>query len=275
MKIRKINIILLVLILSIFCFAACNQMKTAKKKLTVFAAASMTETLTEIGNKYMEKNNNVEILFNFDSSGTLKTQIEEGADCDIFISASPKQMNQLDVTSSEQENPTKLDFIENSLRCNLLENKVVLVVSSDNKKNINSFNDLKNALINKDVFMSIGNADVPVGQYTKKIFEYFKLDEKNLVNDSLVTYATNVKEVTEHISSGVVDCGIIYATDAYSAKLKIVDSASVEMCGQVIYPAAVLKIAKEKEIAKDFFEYLKSDEATEVFESVGFSKTEY
>ena len=115
------------------------KMKEEKVELTVFAAASMKETLTELGTMYMEEHENISIIFNFDSSGTLKTQIQEGADCDIFISAGQKQMNQLDITADSSVNTEGLDFILEDTRCNILENKVALVVPEGNLANITSF----------------------------------------------------------------------------------------------------------------------------------------
>lgn len=115
-------------------------------ELLIFAAASMTETLTDISKKYWEVAPNVKLVFNFDSSGTLKTQIEEGANCDIFISAASKQMDQLDITSDEEKNPDRLDFIAPETRIDLLENKVVLCVNEDSNYKIDSFEALSKAL---------------------------------------------------------------------------------------------------------------------------------
>ena len=117
----------------------------------------------------------------------------------------------------------------------------------------------------------MGNSDVPVGQYTQKILSYYKLDETALANAGTITYGTNVKEVTTQVAEGSVDCGIVYCTDAFSAGLTVVDSATKDMCGRVIYPAAVMKNAKHADAAKAFLEYLQSDAAMKVFENVGFS----
>ena len=117
-----------------------------KIDLVVFAAASMTETLTEIADLYKEAAPDIELIYTFDSSGTLKTQIQEGADCDVFISAAPKQMNQLDITASEEANPDKNDFLLEGTRFNLLENKVALCVAEGNPAGINSYDDLVEAL---------------------------------------------------------------------------------------------------------------------------------
>ena len=240
-------------------------------ELIVFAAASMTETLTELGNTYMAQNPNITIQFNFDSSGTLKTQIQEGADCDIFISAGQKQMNQLDITADAEINTEGLDFVLADTRFNILENKVTLVVPEGNPKGIESFDDLAAKLKDGSVLLAMGNSDVPVGQYTQKILKYYELDEEALAAAGLLTYGTNVKEVTTQVSEAAADCGIIYCTDAFSAGLTIVDSATKDMCGQVIYPAAVLNVSKNVEAAQAFLDFLKTPEASAVFEKVGFT----
>ena len=239
-------------------------------ELIVFAAASMTETLTEIAELYKTAAPEVTVTYNFDSSGKLLTQIKEGADCDLFISAAPTQMNAMDgsLIGDTEKNPDGLDLIVTDSRVNLLENKVTLAVPEGNPKGIESFDQLAELLKGGDVMPAIGNSDVPVGQYTLKIFNYYGIDE-TAVADKL-TYGNNVKEVTSQVSEAAADCGIIYATDACSAGLTVVDSATAEMCGQVIYPAAVLKGDKE-DAARAFLAYLQTDAAMTVFESVGFS----
>ena len=240
-------------------------------ELIVFAAASMTETLTEIKGLYEAANPGVKITYNFDSSGTLKTQIQEGAECDLFISAGQKQMNQLDSTASAEVNTEGLDFVLQGSRINLLENKVVLVVPEGNPKGIESFDQLAELLKNGDVLMAMGNSDVPVGQYTQKILAYYELSEEDLAAAGAITYGTNVKEVTTQVSEASVDCGVVYCTDAFSAGLTVVEGATAEMCGQVIYPAAVLNVSTHPEAAQAFLDYLTTDEAMAVFEAVGFS----
>ena len=240
-------------------------------ELIVFAAASMTETMNQIAEMYKTVAPNVTLTYNFDSSGTLKTQIQEGAECDLFISAGQKQMNQLDITADPEVNTDKLDFVLEGTRVNLLENRVTLCVPEGNPKDIKSFDDLADKLKEGSVLMAMGNSDVPVGQYTQKILAFYGLDEEKLAKDGVITYGTNVKEVTTQVTEASVDCGVAYCTDAFSAGLTPVDYATKEMCGQVIYPAAVLNISKNQEAAKEFLAYLQTDEAMKVFEAVGFA----
>ena len=235
-------------------------------ELTVFAAASMTETLNKVIDLYKAEAPNVTITPTYDSSGTLMTQISQGADCDLFISAAQKQMNSLDASQDAAQNPNKLDFIDPATRVNLLENKVALVVPANNPANVKSFKDISNCKM-----IAIGNSDVPVGSYSLAILKYLGLDIATLEKDGKITYGSNVKEVTTQVSQGTVDCGIVYQTDAYSAGLTVVDTATTDMCGQVIYPAAVLKQSKNADAAKKFLDFLKTDQAMAVFEAVGFS----
>lgn len=240
-------------------------------EFTVFAAASLTESLTAIGEKYMAENQNVKISFNFDSSGKLLTQIKEGAVCDLFISAAPKQMNALDGTLKDNadKNPDGLDMLVAGSRIDLLENKVALAVTDGNPKGIESFDQLADLLKNGEAMLAIGNSDVPVGQYTQKIFAYYEINEAAIA--SKLTYGSNVKEVTTAVSEGTVDCGIIYASDAYSANLQVVATATAEMCGQGIYPAAVLNTSANQDAAAAFLAYLQGAEASAEFEAVLFT----
>ena len=271
---KKALFMLMSLCMTLGLITGCNNKKAdsaENSELIVFAAASMTETLTELGNAYMADHPEVNIQFNFDSSGTLKTQIEEGADCDIFISAGQKQMNQLDISADAEINTDGLDFVLEDTRFNILENKVALAVPEGNPANIQSYDDLKKGLTDGTIMLAMGNSDVPAGQYTQKILDYFGLDEESLAASGCITYGSNVKEVTSQVSEAAVDCGIIYATDAYSAGLTIVDTATAEMCGQVIYPAAIIKTSENPDAARAFLDYLTSIDADAVFESVGFT----
>jgi molybdate transport system substrate-binding protein len=277
---KKILALLLALCM-ILALAACggtpdeksdeNPEQAEEIEIMVFAAASMTETLNELKTVYEADHPGVTIVYNFDSSGKLKTQIEEGAACDLFISAAQKQMNQLDASCGAEKNPDGLDFVVEGTRLDLLENKVVLVVPAGNPKGIDSFDKLAELLKSGDVLMAMGGADVPVGQYTQKILAYYELNEEGLANAGLITYGGNVKEVTSQVDEASVDCGVVYCTDAFSAGLTVVDSATAEMCGQVIYPAALIKSGANAAAAAEFLAFLQSPEAMAVFAKVGFA----
>ncbi len=241
--------------------AGAGMAEGPRAELIVFAAASMTETLEQAAELYREVAPNVDVVFNFDSSGTLKTQIEEGAACDVFISAAQKQMNELD----------ELEFVAKQSRVDLLENKVALVVPEGNPKGVADFDDMAEKLAAGGMLLAMGNADVPVGQYTLLILDYYELDEQKLAAAGSVTYGSNVKEVTTQVSEQSVDCGIIYQTDAYSAGLAVVDTATPEMCGQVIYPAAVLNTSRDADAAQAFLDFLRTPECAQIFEGVGFT----
>lgn len=261
-------LIALMMALTALCVPAAAESST---ELIVFAAASMTETLTELKTAYEAANPGVSLILSFESSGTLKTQIQEGAECDLFISAGQKQMNQLDISADAAVNTEGLDMVLQGSRINLLENKVALIVPEGNPKGIESFDDLAEKLGAGTVFMAMGNSDVPVGQYTQKILAFYGLDEAALANAGTLTYGTNVKEVTTQVKAASVDCGVVYGTDAFSAGLEIVDTATAEMCGQVIYPAAVMKESRHPEAAQAFLTWLTGEEASAVFSAVGFT----
>lgn len=234
-------------------------------ELHIFAAASMQETLEQIQKDYKDIAPSVELVLNLDSSGTLKTQIEEGADCDVFISAAQLQMDQLDMEADKAVNTDGLDFVDSTTRVDLLENKVVLVVPEGNPKDIQSFEDIAT----KADLVSLGNDDVPVGQYSKEILNHLGAMDQ-LEAENKITYGSNVKEVTTQVAEGSADCGIVYETDAFSAKLESVDKADADLCSPAIYPAAVMKNSAHADEAQAFLDYLKTDEASKVFQSVGF-----
>ncbi|MCI8814114.1 MAG: molybdate ABC transporter substrate-binding protein [Lachnospiraceae bacterium] len=282
MKIKKATVLL-----AVFLLVGCGRADQAKEEtqtvgaskeqeeetvtpmtLHVFAAASMTETLEKIQEMYKEEEPGVSLAFSFDSSGTLKTQIQEGADCDVFISAAQKQMDQLDIEADASVNEEGLDFVVEDSRVNLLENKVVLVVPEGNPAGIESFEDLG---ADKLKLLALGNEDVPVGQYSVEILNTLGiLDE--LEADNKITYGSNVKEVTTQVAEATVDAGIIYATDAFAAGLDTVAEAGSDLCKPAIYPAAVMKGAQYPAEAQAFLDYLQTDACMEVFEEVGFKR---
>ena len=237
--------------------AASSEAVGESVELIVFAAASLTETLNAIAETYSADHPGVTFRFNFDSSGTLKTQIEEGADCDLFLSAAQKQMNAL-----QDE-----DLINTGTRVDLLENKVVLAVPEGNPADIQSFEDIGTDQCKR---IALGNEDVPVGSYSVEILTNLGiLDE--LESGNKITYGSNVKEVTTQVKEAAADCGIVYATDAFSAGLETVDQATAEECSPVIYPAALTASTEHADEAQAFLEYLTTDDAAAIFASVGFA----
>ena len=237
-------------------------------EVVVFAAASLEATLTEIADLYKEVAPEVTLTFSFESSGTLRTQIIEGAVCDLFISAGQSQMNDLEAG----QNDTGADYVYADTRIDFVENKVVLAVPDDNPAGIETFSDLAT---DKLSLLCIGNDDVPVGSYSLEILDTLGIDIAQLESDGKVTYASNVTEVANQVKEGAVDCGIIYATDAYTYELTVVDQATADMCSQVIYPAAVMKSSSgeaAQAAAQAFLDYLHTDEsAIAVLEGVGFT----
>ena len=244
----------------------CSQPEEAAE-IKVFAAASMKASLNEAIAKYKTAHPNIEVVAYYESSGTLQVQIENAADeCDLFISAGAKQMNAL------QEK----GLIDVESRFNILENQVTLCVPESNPHNITSFQVLSEKLKSGsygDFMLGLGGPTVPVGQYSSKILEYYQIDEASLVAAGVVTYGKNVTEVASFIKNASVSAGIVYKTDAFTHELKVVDAATKEMCGQVLYPAALIKNnngEKTKNAADKFLRYLTNSEAMESFNKVGF-----
>lgn len=241
----------------------------ADTNLTVFAAASMTESMNMIAEAYKKSTPDVKIIYNFDSSGTLKTQIEQGAECDIFISAGQKQMDQIDIKADPKVNTKKLDLLMDGTRFNIVSNKVVMVVpKGHNPKGINSFND---AVTEKVFIIALGNSDVPVGQYSEEIYKNLGLWDK-LKSMNKISYASNVKEVLSQVATGAVDCGIVYSTDAATSKgVDVVAEAPKGSHKPITYPAAILKKAKNPEAAAAFVDFLKGAESSKIFNKIGFA----
>ncbi|MEG2174509.1 MAG: molybdate ABC transporter substrate-binding protein [Oscillospiraceae bacterium] len=239
----------------------------APTELVVFAAASMTETLNRIATLYKEVAPQVKLVYNFDSSGTLKTQIQEGADCDIFISAAQKQMNQLDLAADPSLNTEKLDLVLSNTRFNLVSNSVVLVTPKGNPAKIKSFEDVNSKAVS---LIALGNSDVPVGQYAEEIFKSMGVWDA-LNSAAKITFGTNVKEVLAQVEAASVDCGVVYSTDAATASgVEVVCMAPKDSHKPITYPSAILKNSKNQQAAQDFLTFLKTDAASAVFESVGF-----
>lgn len=253
--------------------------KASKVEINVFAAASMTESLNQVITLYKKEAPNVTVTATYDSSGTLEKQIEQGAACDLFISAAQKQMDAMDgsLKSDTAKNPNGGDYVLQGTRTDILENKVVLAVPAGNPAKINNFQDLKTSKLK---MIALGNSDVPVGSYSLQILKSLGLDVAAMEKAGKITYGSNVKEVTTQVDQGTVDCGIIYATDAYSAqmagsKMEVVATATEDLCKKAIYPAAVMKTTDsstaKQDAAKAFLKFLQTDACSAIFTKVGFT----
>jgi len=248
--------VVFVAMLCVATLSVCHK-KQEPVTLNVFAAASLTEALNEIAAMYKAKNPDVTLSFNFDSSGKLQTQIENGASADLFLSAGVKQMTAL----------VDGGFVDTSTRKDLLINKVVLIVPGNSKKDIASYNDVST---NKVSLISLGNSSVPCGQYAEEIFKSLGIWD---AIQSKISFGENVKEILSQVESGSVDAGVVYSTDVATAvgDVKIAADAPEGSHSPVVYPAAVLSGTKNAKEAKAFLAYLSTPQAVTVFEKIGFA----
>jgi molybdate transport system substrate-binding protein len=229
----------------------------AVTELTVSAAVSLKDALAEIRTHYEKKNPGIKLIYNLGASGTLQKQIEQGAPADLFISAAPKQMNEL-----EQKN-----LLNKATRKNLVENKLVLIVPENSKLKLEKFEDLNQPALQK---LAIGEPSVvPAGQYAKQVLE--KLALWDAVKDKTVL-AKDVRTVLTYVETGNVEAGIVYKTDAAaSKKVKIAADAPAGSHDPILYPVAVLSGSKQAKAAEEFLNFLFSAEAGEIFMKRGFS----
>ncbi len=232
-----------------------------KGEVNTFIAASLSNAMEEIQKDFNETYPDVEILYNADSSGTLQTQIEEGARCDIFFSAADKQMNAL-----VDENLAKKDTVED-----ILENKVVLIKPKDGETKVTGFENITDA-----ANIALAGDSVPVGQYAREIFDNLGITDE--VNKMEINEGKNVSEVLAAVSEGSNEIGIVYATDAASVadKVDVIAEAPADaLKTPVLYPVGLIKDKEASEddtaAAEAFLEYIKSDDAMKVFEKYGFT----
>ena len=229
--------------------------------IQVFIAASLKNAMEEIAAKYNKENPNVTIAFNSGSSGKLQTQIEEGAECDIFFSAGESQMTAL----------VEGEFVEEENVTDLLENKVVLIKPAGTETKVTGFENIPQA---KNI--ALAGETVPVGQYSRVIFENLGITDDVMAME--VNECEDVTAVLSAVSEGSNEIGIVYKTDAMSVidKIEIIAEANDDiLTTPVIYPVSLVKNPEADEVqneaAYDFFRYLINPEASKVFESYGFS----
>lgn len=225
-------------------------------ELRISAAASLTDVLEKINGLYTAKHSKVTLTPTYDSSGKLQTQIEQGAPCDVFLSAGAKQMDALQTQ----------DLLITDTRQDLLQNKVVLIVPNDSTLGLTDFNGLTGDAVAR---IAIGDpASVPAGSYAKKAFEQLGIWAQL---EPRLVLCTNVREVLTHVENGDVDAGVVYATDyQISAGVNKVADGPAEVNATIVYPVAVIKDSRNADAAGEYLDFLFSDEAGEVFEDYGF-----
>ena len=225
-------------------------------ELTISAAVSMKDALKDVQAAYLKKAPQVKLVFNLGASGSLQKQIEQGAPADIFISAAPKQMNELETKN----------LIQKPTRRNLVENKLVLIVPQNSPLKIAKFEELANSDVKK---LGIGEPKVvPAGQYAQQALK--KLGIWEPIVDKIV-FAKDVRTVLAYVETGNVDAGIVYKTDAVSSsKMKIAATAPEGSHQPVLYPAAILVGSKNVKTAEDFLAFLASPDGKAIFEKHGF-----
>jgi molybdate transport system substrate-binding protein len=255
-KILKTIAVIIVVAMIMMPLASCAD-KQKDITLNISAAASLTDALNEINTAYMDANKNITIVSNYAASGTLQTQIEQGATCDVFISAAAKQMNNLETGG----------LILSDTRINLLKNSIVLIINKNSTLDIDSFEDLTGENVK---LISVGDPSfVPAGTYAYQLFDLLGITEA--LKDKLMQ-GSNVREVLAYVETGNVDAGLVYATDAVITDgVKIVASAPDEINSKIIYPAAIVKASENADAAADYLDYLLGAEAMAVFEKYGFS----
>ena len=224
-------------------------------QLTISAAISLKDALEEIKPIYQTIHQDLEIIYNFSSSGSLQQQIEQGAPVDIFISAGNKQMDALE--------SKKLLLV--GTRQKLLTNQLVLVTPK-NEKLINNIQDLTQTNVEK---IAMGEPhSVPAGQYTIEVLSYYQILDKI---KSKIIYAKNVRQVLSYLETGNVNAGFVYLSDAKTSReIRLVEIFSKNSYSPIVYPIAVLKSSKNPKIAKEFSQFLFSRSAKKVFNKFGF-----
>lgn len=239
--------------------AGCTKEEQAVE-LNISAAGSLVDVLTEINNLYKETDPNVTITPNFAASGTLQTQIEQGAPCDVFISAGAKQMDNLQ----------NQGVILEDTRSDLLNNKIVLIMPGDSTLGLTSFAGLTSPGVGK---VAIGDpASVPAGSYGKNALEQLGIYAQ--VQSKLIL-CPDVRTVLTYVENGDVDAGIVYATDAMtSRKVHVIAEGPPEISRTMVYPVAVIKASDHVDAATKYIDFLSGSEARAVFEKYGFVMVE-
>lgn len=238
-----------------FLLTGCTS-SAGENEIVVFAAASLTEPMNEIAELFMQENPGVRITFNFDSSGNLRTQIESGADSDIFVSASLREIE-------------KLDGVDEKASKEILKNSLCLITSEKRDSSVESFEEFFEELKKGNLLLAIGNDDVPAGVLAKQVLRFGGIDSEDPTISPYISYGSNVKELVSQVSENMVDFAFVYSTDAQSANVDIVANVSNSMCDTPVY-YAVMTDSENKQSAVSFYNYLFGNKAKSVFIGMGF-----
>ena len=250
-----ILILILILILVLIGCSESSKKEAVAVTLTISAASSLQDVLEAITVKFHNKYPNMGIRYNFGASGSLVTQIEQGAPVDLFLSASNEKFKELVVKELVQENAT---FISNEL---------VMITALDKVKHLSSVKELNDNRIEK---ISIGTPSiVPAGDYAKQALDYFNL--WNEIENKMV-FAKDVRQVLTYVETKNVDAGFVYKTDAiHSTKVKIVETIDDESHHPITYPVGIIKDTKNYIEAKKFYEFIQSEEVKDIWIKYGFT----
>lgn len=271
MRLIKSSYVLLSMLLCVVLVVGCNNANTSntsssqnnqtkevkKVELTISAAASMTDALQEIQKAYEESHSNVKINYNFGASGALQQQIEQGAPADLFLSAATKNMKAL----------VDKQLIDSGEQLNLLKNELVVVVPADSQVNVQALKDLSSSEVGK---LAIGIPEsVPAGNYAKEA-----LTTENVWDtvEAKTVQGKDVRQVLQYVETGNADAGFVYKTDALtSSKVKIALTVDSSSYPAIEYPIGIVKATQYHEEAEDFYTYLQSQDAIDVFIKYGFT----
>ncbi|MDD6213342.1 MAG: molybdate ABC transporter substrate-binding protein [Clostridiales bacterium] len=274
---KKRMALLVCMVMGMTMMIGCGNSSESEEEvaITLFAAKSLNTVMEELIQLYNETNPNVKIVGSYDSSGTLMTQIEEGAACDVFFSAAQKQMDQLDLEDG---------LVEEGTRYNVVNNQVCVVTWKGSGTEVTGLSDM-----GKADSIALADGSVPVGKYTRQAMVNAGMleaaDDVSTIPTETVSQAlggveinecANVGAVAAAVAEGSNEVGTVYYSDTYGLedRLEILEMVSYDLTGNVIYPVAQIKNGEaskeEAAAAKDFVEFLISEEAKLVFQNYCF-----
>ena len=270
---RRTGILVLIALLAlagILFPAAMNNIYHKNITLYVFADTALQRPLEEIAEIY-ENNNHIKIAYTFEPSGVLRRYIQDGACCDIFLSASPECLDALENTTAGGPpwNPETRNLLLPGSRIDLLETLMVLVPAEGNPGGISGFRELAQVLKQGNISVAASDADGAAGLYTNRILNYLRCTPSEIAG--CLSLGVMGGEEAERVAEGVVDCGILFATDAQAWKLVACDEAPEEASGRVLFPGAAMADSQNPEAALNFLAYLREEPAAAYFRKAGFT----